>query len=574
VRWEEVNVSAVAEDFGDVVFDDAVVGLRVVENGLGCDAPGFGVDVDAFACLSGRERDDAMMGVEREIRRLMARRAEMVRRVEVSKSYMDDGHLSARGWLAAVTNSTSESASREVRLGRMLAEMPLLAAAYERGDVGPDQLRVLARLHGNARCRSKMADSDGLLTGHAIRLHVDDFTIVARRWMAWADPDGRDPEKAHRNRDANISPVGAGFSLRARGGGVDGEVMAEVFAQFVEAERLTDVEARRVEFGDDATNHPLPRTAAQRRADALMQMVLKSADVINPTSREPLINLFCTPDELAAAMRSHVDRDSCVPDWFAHPETDEPGEDGCDHLNTDPSDDADPTPTDMTVNTEREFAAGDDVTAAGYDPDGHTDSSEATGGAPEPDDRRAGTTEGAASGRSRRGAGSKASTDPPLPSAGTWPHMNGRGRLCETAGGAPVDHLTLLIAALTGRIRRVVIDSTGRVVDLGRKQRLFTGAIREAILLASDRCCWPGCDIRGPGVQVDHLTEHHAGGHTSVFNGGPMCPLHNRFKYRHRVTVYRDATGWHFLRTDGTEIAPRPVVDPAQDRVDITCPCS
>lgn len=137
--------------------------------------------------------------------------------------------------------------------------------------------------------------------------------------------------------------------------------------------------------------------------------------------------------------------------------------------------------------------------------------------------------------------------------------MNGRGRLCETAGGAPVDHHTLLVAALTGRIRRVVIDSAGRVVDLGRTQRLFTGATREAILLAGDRCCWPGCDIRGPGVQVDHLTEHHNGGHTNVFNGGPMCPLHNRFKHSHRITVYRDAIGWHFRRPDGTEITPRPV---------------
>ncbi len=590
-------MSAVAD-----LFDDVVAGLRVVggtDDGSAEDGSGLDVDMHEFACLSGRERDQALMRVEREFRRLGAQRAAMVRRVETSKSFADDGHLSVRGWFGAVTNSTTESASREVRVGRMLADMPLLAAAYERGDVGSDQLRILARLHANARCRSKMADSDGLLTGHAIRLHIDDFIVVARRWMAWADPDGRDPEAAHRDRDANIRPVGAGFSLRARGSGIDGEVIAEVFAQFVEAERLTDIAARQAEFGDDAANHPLPRTPAQRRADAFMQMVLKSAEVVSPTSREPLINLFCTPEELAAAIRNHADPDSRVPDWLAQcdagvgdvdeyvdpHEPDEPGQTGVDLHNHDGQNlgnDASPTPTDPTETgavagtpavtpgtAERGFADGADGGDGGdaaCDPDGADrydagEPGEAAVSAAGSDARNPCATESTAAAvppLSRGGAECRSSVDTPLPSAGMWPYLNGRGRLCETAGGAPVDHHTLLTAALIGQIRRVITDSTGRVLDLGRRQRLFTGATREAVLLASERCCWPGCGIRGPGVQVDHLTEHHAGGHTSVFNGAPMCPLHNRIKHRHRVSVHRDATGWHFHRPDATEITPRP----------------
>ncbi len=86
------------------------------------------------------------------------------------------------------------------------------------------------------------------------------------------------------------------------------------------------------------------------------------------------------------------------------------------------------------------------------------------------------------------------------------PAMSERLWMCHTANGAPIDPHDLVIAALIGNIRRVVTDSSGRVIDLGRKQRLFTGAAREAVLLSGNRCCWPGCEQTGPFLQIDHLT--------------------------------------------------------------------
>ncbi len=66
--------------------------------------------------------------------------------------------------------------------------------------------------------------------------------------------------------------------------------------------------------------------------------------------------------------------------------------------------------------------------------------------------------------------------------------MSERLWMCHTASGAPVDPHDLVIAALLGNIRKVVSDTTGRVIDLGRKSRLFTGAVREAVLLSANRC--------------------------------------------------------------------------------------
>ena len=132
-----------------------------------------------------------------------------------------------------------------------------------------------------------------------------------------------------------------------------------------------------------------------------------------------------------------------------------------------------------------------------------------------------------------------------------------RLRLCETVNGAPVSDRDLLIAALTGQIRRVITDSAGRVIDLGRRQRLFIGAAREAVKLFGDRCCWPGCEHNLGNMHLDHLEAFASNGTTQPQNGGVMCPAHNQAKERNRIRVKRDHTGWHHYRRDGTEIAPR-----------------
>ncbi len=65
----------------------------------------------------------------------------------------------------------------------------------------------------------------------------------------------------------------------------------------------------------------------------------------------------------------------------------------------------------------------------------------------------------------------------------------------------------ILAAALIGHIRRVVTDSAGVIINMGRKRRLFTGNQRQAVLMGSPRCIWPGCDQTSGQCQADHLHE-------------------------------------------------------------------
>ncbi|HEY5927823.1 MAG TPA: hypothetical protein VIV11_39325, partial [Kofleriaceae bacterium] len=109
-------------------------------------------------------------------------------------------------------------------------------------------------------------------------------------------------------------------------------------------------------------------------------------------------------------------------------------------------------------------------------------------------------------------------------------------------------------AMMWGQVRRVVVDSAGVVINMGRRRRLFTGNARQAILLQSSRCVVAGCAAPIRHCQADHLTEWGRLGHTNGPNGAPLCGRHNRVKntgYR----VHRDDHGfWHTYRPDGTEI--------------------
>jgi len=126
---------------------------------------------------------------------------------------------------------------------------------------------------------------------------------------------------------------------------------------------------------------------------------------------------------------------------------------------------------------------------------------------------------------------------------------------CETSHGAPLDPLDVLVAAALGHVRRVVLDSAGVVVDLGRKQRLFTGALREVLLALERHCFWSGC--HHPPRQVDHVLPFANAGPTDARNAGPACGHHNRWRTRGYRT-WRDPDGhWHHQRPDGTELGWR-----------------
>ena len=127
-------------------------------------------------------------------------------------------------------------------------------------------------------------------------------------------------------------------------------------------------------------------------------------------------------------------------------------------------------------------------------------------------------------------------------------------RRCETASGVPVTPDDAVRAALAGHVRRVVLDSAGVVIDLGRRRRLLTAAAAEAVRLAATRCGFQGCDIAVSLCEIDHLIDWARHGPTAPRNGGPLCRTHNQAKNRGFRTE-RDNNGrLHTHRPDTTSL--------------------
>ena len=124
----------------------------------------------------------------------------------------------------------------------------------------------------------------------------------------------------------------------------------------------------------------------------------------------------------------------------------------------------------------------------------------------------------------------------------------------ETASGTLVADEVVIDAMIRGHVRRIVIDAAGVVVDVGRKQRVFTGAMRDAIVIMGGSCAFRGCDRPRHQCQVDHTVDRQHGGPTATTNAGLLCGFHNRIKNR-GYSLWRDPNGyWHTYRPDGTEI--------------------
>ena len=422
------------------------------------------VDVmNEFSKLGGAQRDDVFMNVEREIRRLHAVRSTMIAAVASNSSFVDDGHHSPTHWLQAVANCARSTAARQVNMAAMLLELPGAALAASQGDIGDDQLRLLLKLFLNQRGRQALAESESeaMLVGYAVSLTLRDFAQVCERWLAHVDPDGniRDHELSRQARRVTNAQVGAGHVLTAQGDALSGDIITRILDEQARVELDRDRADLVAAYGDSANQHPLARTARQRRYDALLSIVLKGAAAASSPAgfADPLVNIVTNVETLNAVVQSHF---GSLGPPMANPPM----------------------------------------------------------------------------------------THPPATSERMW--------LCQTVSGVPLAPADLLVAVLLGQIRRVVVDSVGRVIDLGRRSRLFTGGAREAVLLGGGRCCWPGCDRVGD--QIDHVAPWaRAGGFTVPKNGAPMCGAHNRYKHSAQTTVVREVDGWRHHRSDGSEIAPR-----------------
>ena len=123
--------------------------------------------------------------------------------------------------------------------------------------------------------------------------------------------------------------------------------------------------------------------------------------------------------------------------------------------------------------------------------------------------------------------------------------------------GLAVTPDTVRRLACDARILPAVMDTAGQVLDLGRTQRVWTGAARRAVILRDRGCIFPDCDKPPAWCDVHHINYYSHGGGTDLCNAALLCAFH------HYLIHHSD---WHItMAGDGMpEVIPPAWLDPMQ----------
>lgn len=104
----------------------------------------------------------------------------------------------------------------------------------------------------------------------------------------------------------------------------------------------------------------------------------------------------------------------------------------------------------------------------------------------------------------------------------------GIGAPCPTETGLELSVSAVRRLACQADVVPGIIAFDGRVLDVGRAQRLVTAAIWVALVLRDRHCAFPGC-TRPPSMCHAHHVIHWAdGGPTSLANLVLLCGEHHR----------------------------------------------
>ena len=105
-------------------------------------------------------------------------------------------------------------------------------------------------------------------------------------------------------------------------------------------------------------------------------------------------------------------------------------------------------------------------------------------------------------------------------------------RMCELSNGTIVTPGQILPLLPWADVARIIFDGPSRVLDVGVRQRLFTGATRIAVEARDQVCQHPGCDVPAERCEIDHIVPYEDGGLTTQVNGRCYCPFHHRWHHR------------------------------------------
>ena len=262
--------------------------------------------IDELVAMPSAELDELLRATELERRDVEHRMALIASVVEQKSQFLVDGHRSMTAYLKAQINCSGATANRLRRRGRLFNEHPSAHAAVADGLISIDNVDLLAGAATHRRVADRVADFVPALVDHAEHFPVREFSVLVDRVVANADCDGAAPDDPL-HADATVAAGPDGVYVQVIGGtGLQAAEMKAIFERACEVEFERDVESRRREFGDAASEHPLPRTASQRRFAAQYAIHLAWASTPPDAQRpEPIVNILYTSGRAGRSLADH-----------------------------------------------------------------------------------------------------------------------------------------------------------------------------------------------------------------------------------------------------------------------------
>jgi hypothetical protein len=199
-----------------------------------------------------------------------------------------DGAKTAVAWIDTTCHLPKSEARAQLRRGKALAELPIAAAAWAKGDIGAAQLDVLIKVKSPVTEEALVRD-EPLLVDYAKTMKYAPFCNAVAWWEQLANPDGTDEAALARKerRDAYLVPVTDGYLGAINFDLLDGAVVANEHQRL--AKELYDVDwaQAKEQLGRAPRIDELARTPSQRRADAMKEMAIRSASARADHGRRP-----------------------------------------------------------------------------------------------------------------------------------------------------------------------------------------------------------------------------------------------------------------------------------------------
>jgi hypothetical protein len=204
-----------------------------------------------------------MRELHRQIGVLQAELVHTIGEFDAAQAYELDDHRSTQSWLRHQLHVHPREAAQLVGMARGLRDLPTVDQAFAQGEISPAHVAVITRTARQVGVEH-VTESEDLLVAVARRYDPEKLRIAAQRLRYCVDPDGagRDAVKAYEKRELSVAPTIWG--MVAVQGLLDPHSRATVLAAL-----------------DSLTAPPRdddPRTAGQRRADALTELCRLALD--------------------------------------------------------------------------------------------------------------------------------------------------------------------------------------------------------------------------------------------------------------------------------------------------------